>query len=670
MAGFAFRKNTIFDWAGVRFRVREISPKADILIEACGTGEMQVVPTSKLLDEYTAGRLAACVDEAELREAKATYGRPLEELPEGVRREALKRLHFVRAISADGVPVFTEAYLRPILESAAKELPAAEVPSLSSVFRWYRRFTNARGDARALIPRFHLRGPRKVQQCERLLELLGDAAAEAFKASPRATVTNIHSRFVAKINAANRLVLGVDALEAPSERTTHRLLKRADVYEMVTMRDGKAAADRRFRIVKAGIKPTRILERVEIDHTPLDLFLIDERTWLPLGRPTLTMMLEGFSKMPMGYYSSFGDPSAAAVVGAIRHAVLPKTLSSSVLPQLQIEHDWPVYGLFETLVCDNGLEFHGRDIEGVAFDLGITLQYCPKREPRFKGSIERFLKTFNYSFAHQLPGTSMARLHERGDYDPLKHAVLTFAEFKQLLEKWIVDVYAETLHRGLGTTPRQRWDEGMAVHMPHLPTDLRVLQRRIGQSAERKLRRTGVEVNGIFYNSDALGAILRRYGEGVDVRIVFDPEDLGAVQVWGPGESDPVTVAAVDQGYAGGLTLRQNKLIRETLQAAGKTAVDGPGLQRAREEMAKTVSELMVSRKLRTRRRGTALSGVSSSKPEGTAAAGVSKEPVVHASKKAQKVATKKRDVAPSRDEGLPPLLTAFHLGRRDGCKR
>ena len=36
MAGFAFRKNSTFDWNGVTFRVREIPPNDEFLIEEIG----------------------------------------------------------------------------------------------------------------------------------------------------------------------------------------------------------------------------------------------------------------------------------------------------------------------------------------------------------------------------------------------------------------------------------------------------------------------------------------------------------------------------------------------------------------------------------------------------------------------------------------------------------
>lgn len=161
----------------------------------------------------------------------------------------------------------------------------------------------------------------------------------------------------------------------------YRLMGRMEAYDLAVLRNGKAAADRRFRIVKAGPKMTRILERVEADHTPLDLFLIDQVTGLPLGRPLLTIYIDVFSRFPLGYHLSFGSTSADAVIGGLRHAVLPKAATVEVIPSLPVQHVWPCYGLMDVLVLDNGLEFLGEDLNSVAYDLGIRLQFCPKRHP-------------------------------------------------------------------------------------------------------------------------------------------------------------------------------------------------------------------------------------------------------------------------------------------------
>jgi putative transposase len=75
-----------------------------------------------------------------------------------------------------------------------------------------------------------------------------------------------------------------------------------------------------------------------MDHTPLDLFLIDDRTWLPLGRPTLTVALDCYSRMILGYYLSYGGTSAAAVLATLRHAILPKESAAPAIPSLSVNN--------------------------------------------------------------------------------------------------------------------------------------------------------------------------------------------------------------------------------------------------------------------------------------------------------------------------------------------
>jgi putative transposase len=620
MAGFGLRKHMVFDWKGGTFRIERLQPNGDVLLEAVESGALSIVPREHLLKEFAEGAVSATSETAKQPRAVPLYSRPLEDLPASIQQELRRRRAYLAALQEDGAPVFTVRHVAPIVEKVAAEIQDSKPPSASTVYRWYKRL-QSRGDNRALIPRTDRRGIRAGLQCVRIQELVAEATAEAFKTTPLANVPNIYSRLLTKIELENRQALAPQPLKAPSIRTVYRMLASSNAYEMTALKEGKASADRRFRVGKAGATTHRILERIEIDHTPLDLFLVDERTWLPLGRPTLTVALDHYSRMPWGYYLSYGSPSAAAVVGALRHGILPKPDIAQAIDKLPVENRWPTYGLPETLVADNGLEFHGIDLESIAFDLGFVVVFCPKHQPRFKGSIERYLKTINYFFAHQIPGASFARFYQRGDYDPQKCALLTLGEFKHLFEKWVVDVYAQTKHSGIGTTPWRRWHEGLAAQEPQLPADLRVLQQRIGLSASRKLRRSGFELHGIRYNDGSLGHILRRYGEGVQIRIVFDPEDLGEVQVWGPDDADPISVQALDLSYAKGLTQRQNELIRQLVREEGASIEDAAALQRARRDIAQSVSELMTSRKQKARHRSAAMRGISSSQPNGTTGA-------------------------------------------------
>lgn len=661
MAGFGLRKHTVFSWKGGTFRIERLQPNGDVLLEAVESGALSIVPREHLLKEFAEGAVSATSETAKEPHAVPLYSRPLEDLPASVQQELRRRRAYLAALQENGTPVFTVRHVAPIVEKVAAEIHDPKPPSASTVYRWYKRL-RSKGDNRALIPRTDRRGGRANLQCTRVQELVAEATAEAFKTTPLANVPNIYSRLLTKIELENRQTLASQPLKAPSIRTVYRMLASSNAYEMTALREGKASADRRFRVGKAGITTHRILERVEIDHTPLDLFLVDERTWLPLGRPTLTVAMDKCSRMLWGYYLSYGSPSAAAVVGALRHGILPKPDIAQVIDKLPVENRWPTYGLPETLVADNGLEFHGIDLESIAFDLGFVVVFCPKHQPRFKGAIERYLKTINYFFAHQIPGASFARFYQRGDYDPQKCALLTLGEFKHLFEKWVVDVYAQTKHSGLGTTPWKRWHEGLAVQEPRLPADLRTLQQRIGLSASRKLRRNGFELNGIRYNGGSLGDILRRYGEGVGVRVVFDPEDLGEVQVWGPDDTDPVSVQALDQSYAKGLTQRQNDLIRQLAREAGASAEDQVALQRAKQDIVQSISELMTSRKQKARQRSGAMRGISSSRPDGATSALVPFAPSPRPPSPNRPKLSKPSQVAINDLEELPAILPAFQL--------
>jgi putative transposase len=655
MNGFSFRKNMVFEWHSVSYKIIKLEKNGDVVLQKQPGLEASIASRDKLLLDYSAGNVRVInYSGTDFNKADTPlFARPLDELSEKIQVEIKRRMHYLQKIISGIRPTFTDHYLKPIIKTAAAEINDDYPPSPRTVRRWYAKFIRSK-DFRSLIPRIDLRGSTMLKQPAKVMEIITLEMEKAFQLSPQTNVPALYDKIVNRIELENQKVIGGEKIFAPSKSTLYRMLERAEVYEIVRLKEGKAVADRRFKIVKKGVKTTRILERVEIDHTPLDLFLVDEKTWLPLGRPTLSVAIDHFSRMLVGYYLTFDSPSTAALMGVLRHAILPKKLDVSALPELKINHSWPCYGLLEQLVVDNGLEFHSDSFESVCFDLGINIMYCPKRQPRFKGVVERYLQTINYTFASQIPGASYAKFYLRGDYDPQKSAILTLGQFKQIFEKWVVDFYAQKIHRGINTTPWAKWHEGLVENQPILPNDLNTLQRRIGKVVERKLRPDGLLINGIRYNGDELAPILRMYDAGVQVRAVYDPEDLGEIQVWGPDSNDPVPVKALDWEYANGLTERQNEFIQASLREKNTKIQNKGELVQARCELSMAIEELMHSPKQKSRQRSGALRGFTSSKPKGSKLAVETSKPTPNPNPKLK--------VDDAKYTEMPPLLPTFTL--------
>jgi len=109
-----------------------------------------------------------------------------------------------------------------------------------------------------------------------------------------------------------------------SRETVRQIALTVDRYQVMRARHGKQVANAKRKPRAAGVVTTRPLERVELDHFLCDVHLVCGKTGVALGRPWLTLAVDHYSGMVVGYHLSFATPSAASVLAALRHAILPK----------------------------------------------------------------------------------------------------------------------------------------------------------------------------------------------------------------------------------------------------------------------------------------------------------------------------------------------------------
>lgn len=605
-----FNKGSVFLLDGREVSVALVINDTLVRLEDVTSLEVYQYTKEQLLELWTAGRLTPKPSANLPTEIRPSTLATLSSFPTKLIDAAMRRQTYVNLLVAMDVKIVsTPAKLRPLLEQIAKQLGDSKVPGPSTVNGWLQKIKQHDNHPLALLEKAHARGwfgcrfPTEVQ--ETLIELIETRYLEP----PGCSIADIHDALRAQVYELNLLRTSDRALRLPSYATVRRAVLAYPAYERAVARFGKREASLRFRTSMSGPKAKFVLEVAEIDHTPVDLFVVDERTGMPLGRPCLTVIIDRKSRMILGIYVSFGGPSTEAVFGCLRNAILPKTSIRQRYPR--VEGEWPCYGLMQTLVCDNGLEFHSRALEQACFDLGIILQFCPTRKPYFKGMVERAFGSISRNFLHAQKGTSLANWMERHGYDPLKTAVATFDELMHALHIWIVDVYSVSFHRGLKRTPLGVWQDGIHDNPPALP-DLKALEVALTEEEERVLWHYGIELFNLRYNSREVYPIRHQFGEKVTVRVRYHRADLGHVYVIHPATGEAIKVPAVEFDYASGLRLEVHQLICQELREAGLSETNPLNRARAKERIRQVIGEQLASKKLSKRKRAARLSGTNS----------------------------------------------------------
>jgi putative transposase len=372
-------------------------------------------------------------------------------------------------------------------------------------------------------------------------------------------------------------------LKAPSMKALRARVSARSLRERTKAREGTVVAGNQFRQVKTGLRPERPLQIVQIDHTKVDIMLVDDVSRACIGRPWLTLVLDVHSRIVVGLYLSLEAPSATSAALAVAQAVLPK---AEWLADRAIDLKWPAHGLPEIIHVDNGREFHSRAFERGCQQHGIRIEYRPPATPRFGGHIERLMGTL-MGRVHALPGSTASSVAARGTYDSEARAVLSFREFERVLALEVLGPYHNEIHSALGRTPASAWTEGVASVTLRGPANAAVFLRDFLPFEERIVRRDGVRLFGIVYQDGGL-AHLVDHGPG-KLRVKYDPRDLSAVFVE-LLTGDHVRVPYADLSRQP-ITLWEHREVTQRLRREGRRTVDEHAIFAAVAEQRRLVLE-------------------------------------------------------------------------------
>ncbi|MER9606478.1 transposase family protein [Mesorhizobium sp. M0243] len=361
-------------------------------------------------------------------------------------------------------------------------------------------------------------------------------------------------------------------------------------------REGAKAARQRFEPVVQEYGADHALHIVQIDHTLVDLFIVDAVHRRPLQRPWLTLAIDIASRMVAGFYLTLESPSSASVALAIQHMVMSK---AAWLEAREVNGDWPVFGLPDVIHVDNGKEFHGKALARGTAEHGIALEFRPVARPHYGGHIERLIGTM-MGAVHLLPGTTSSDIAARGSYDPQKHAAMTLDELERWLALEIVGRYHAEIHASLQLPPITMWKDVVAARSEplRLPHDVDRFFRDFLPFEERSIRRDGVHLFGLRYWDDVLSAWAGRFSHRMRVR--YDPRDLSCVFVEGPdGTNWPIRFADLSRPR---ITLGEHRMARAALKERGVRATDEQLIFETIEEQRALVEAAVRETKVARRR--------------------------------------------------------------------
>jgi putative transposase len=321
---------------------------------------------------------------------------------------------------------------------------------------------------------------------------------------------------------------------APGRKSITARIRSRKAADVVARRCGRKASRDRYAPAVGSLEAGYPLALIQIDHTLVDVIVVDSETRAPVQRPWLTIAIDVHSRCVAGFHLSLEPPSATSVALCLTHAALPK---DAWLAERQIESGWPMRGVPEHLHLDNAKEFRSEALRRGCEQYGIAIDYRPVRTPHYGGHIERLIGTM-MGKVHLLPGTTFSNITERSDLDPEKSAAMTLAEVERWLGHAIAGVYHRELHRGLGMTPLEAWRRGIVGHGEMLgrgePTAVADPRRFLIDflPIERRLvRRDGVRLHGIGYWADVLSTWV---GDPDRMIVRYDPRDLSRIHLLGP----------------------------------------------------------------------------------------------------------------------------------------
>lgn len=386
------------------------------------------------------------------------------------------------------------------------------------------------------------------------------------------------------------------ALEIPKKPDKVKMCtRRIFAMEIEKARGGKALSiaygmrARKQRHGGGGVaqEPVRFLQYVQLDDTPFPMvFVIDAVRGVPVGVPTVTIAIDVFTRVIIGWDITFEPPSYASYMRTMLHTALPKRVPQELdcdptLARALMETCGVIVG---HAVVDNAKALTGRSAQDAGSDVGHGIRWAGVHEPTHKPHVESCIGKLEDLIRDELPaGTWDIPLMREFGYDPAKQAIVTIERFREIFAI-IVARYNTSEHTGLlRRFPIELWIEQRAQHGLDMVRDVDHLRRAIGQLVEVEFRGEGAVIEGLRYgsdgsddrypttNEDLLFNLGMARGVAADtkkrtfhkVKFKYDPNDMSVARMFDEHLGEYVEIPCAMRRYAENLPLWLHRRLKD-----------------------------------------------------------------------------------------------------------
>lgn len=371
-----------------------------------------------------------------------------------------------------------------------------------------------------LLPTVSLRGNRNRRLEQRTLTIMQEEilSDKGVKSKAKKGLFTCWSVVVSRCRG--------EGLAPPSRRTFHSEIKRLMTpEEFKKARQGeKAGYDLEIPYLSLERETPkhgcRGFDLAHIDHTQIDLQMVDESNGANMGKAWLTVLIDAFTRVILAWVILFDEPSYRSCMLVARDCVRR-------------------HGRFpKTVVSDQGSEFRSRYYETMLAHMASHKRMRPKSQPRFGNIVERFFGINNTQFIHALLGNNQALQSPRSmshTHDPRRLNVWNLRAFRESFDRYLAEVYHAVEHPALGISPAKAMEisllqSGTRSHI-RIPYTREFVITTLPSNKQTKAtiqKNASFKVNRIEY----FAAELTSYtGQSLEVR--YDPYNVGSAYVMG-----------------------------------------------------------------------------------------------------------------------------------------